>query len=774
MPDQVDTIPPGDLKFYDNDTPGLTGGNYWISVTHSLTEKGAALNPPTDPLGAAQEFVVSAPQFTLPADDIISLHPPDSATGRFGEQLPHVVFREPALPWERMMAEKTIPWLALLVFTEDELVGPPTSPVRGNSTSVQNFLMPEPSEPTVYRAGIVREDDVGAGSACTYIKMTTATFTAVTPRLDEARFLAHCRQANISDKATQNLDPDGFFSVVVANRFPATPAAQATAPKKNIVHLVSLEGLGAVLVDNPAFGSCTHVALISLASWTFQCLPDHAEDFRGLLKAIVGSEMSGTDYVPDNLWLRLPVPALANGAGEDRVQVVQRLSNGFVPLAYHTRSGETTFAWYRGPLAPALTAPVVKKCPFLTADAAIAYQKSWGVFDMSLATAWNAGRSAALSDKAFGQSLFDFRRRAHDITDQLLHRLQSKYFSQDQIDGLSHDTTVQDEFLSVLHADLLKAIGAAPPKDPTPVQAAATTAADPKAAVAEFLADPALQKKIVALVKDDLDRVAQWLAKLLLLYPLPFNLLVPDARMLPVESLRFFYVDNNWTGALLDGALSIGLESSRQTFFHTATHGLLQSAARDAAAVYRQSVIGSKPPPAEENLGEISGFLLRSGLVSGWPNLAVRPYLKSGGMLKILRMDHLSPNVLLCMFWGVPDYVEISEPQEGFRFGVDEDGDATLRNVIAPAKDGDAPIGKQIGNPFPVYDPKGVKPLLVRTPQSRVLNLAPAAPAGLIKSITAALSAASSPAKVDTLGPATFALQMVKSPEAIKFTSRSS
>src|SRR5262249_22483275 len=150
---------------------------------------------------------------------------------------------------------------------------------------------------------------------------------------------------------------------------------------------------------------------------------------------------------------------------------------------------------------------------------------------------------------------------------------------------------------------------------------------------------------------------------------------------------------------------SIALESSRQTFFHKVTQGLVQKAAQAAVLVYRQSLMGMAPPAAQENVGLISGLLLRSALVTGWPNLAVRPYLSSGSMLKILRMDHLSPSVLLCLCWGVPDCIEISEPQEGFRFGINDNGKATLRDIAAPGKTGDPAIGHQIGNPLPVYDP---------------------------------------------------------------------
>ena len=69
MPDP-DQLPLGDIGFYDNDVPGIAAGNYWISVSHELADNGATIN--TEPLGAAQEFVVSAPQFMLQPAEIVS------------------------------------------------------------------------------------------------------------------------------------------------------------------------------------------------------------------------------------------------------------------------------------------------------------------------------------------------------------------------------------------------------------------------------------------------------------------------------------------------------------------------------------------------------------------------------------------------------------------------------------------------------------------------------------------------------------------------------
>src|SRR5262245_15142426 len=52
------------------------------------------------------------------------------------------------------------------------------------------------------------------------------------------------------------------------------------------------------------------------------------------------------------------------------------------------------------------------------------------------------------------------------------------------------------------------------------------------------------------------------LAELRLLQSVPFSYLVPDASLLPAESVRFFYLDRNWTDALVEGVLGIGTFTS--------------------------------------------------------------------------------------------------------------------------------------------------------------------------------------------------------------------
>jgi hypothetical protein len=163
------------------------------------------------------------------------------------------------------------------------------------------------------------------------------------------------------------------------------------------------------------------------------------------------------------------------------------------------------------------------------------------------------------------------------------------------------------------------------------------------------------------------DSVVDWLARLRLLCNVPFAYLVPDHRLLPSESIRFFYLNRNWTDAAVDGALSVGAVASKDRAQLQALHATLRAAldrwerrvwARDAQAT-----------PTEGPAEVVTGFLLRSRAVSGWPGLHVRAS-HDGHQLQLLRMERLAPAVLLVLLDGIPDRVVIEEPRAGVQFGV--------------------------------------------------------------------------------------------------------
>ena len=72
------------------------------------------------------------------------------------------------------------------------------------------------------------------------------------------------------------------------------------------------------------------------------------------------------------------------------------------------------------------------------------------------------------------------------------------------------------------------------------------------------------------------DNVRTWLARTRLLEGVPFAHLVPDSELLPPESIRFFYLDREWTDVLVQGALSVGAVTSLDREHMQALHARLR------------------------------------------------------------------------------------------------------------------------------------------------------------------------------------------------------
>ncbi len=186
----------------------------------------------------------------------------------------------------------------------------------------------------------------------------------------------------------------------------------------------------------------------------------------------------------------------------------------------------------------------------------------------------------------------------------------------------------------------------------------------------------------------------RFLARLRLLHGVPFSYLVPDARLLPQESIRFFYIDRAWTDALVQGALSVGTITTADRTHLQAMYPALRAEV-DVTERTLQRRPSDKTPKAAA--GTLCGFLLRSRAVSGWPALHVRGYMRDvlpddaltteaeshPERVRVLRIERLAPAVLLVIFDGVPAVVHIEEPRQGLQFGVNR---ITFNGAQASAK----------------------------------------------------------------------------------------
>ncbi|GAA4813034.1 hypothetical protein [Streptomyces ziwulingensis] len=788
-----DTIPIGDIELHDHYLPALPAGDYRIEATHTLrTDPSADAHVVGGTFRAVQRFTVRAPQVALDTTAVVARQPPDSSEGRFTEVLPHLVLGDPMLPWERELrgTDRGTPWLALLVLTDDQMIGGTTAPTRAESTTVGAFLA---DDPEVLKPALPLESDIGQDDPCEVIRIPAAVFPEVTPRLADLPYLAHCRGANTGDRPLLGIQEDGLFAVLVAHRFPAAapPGSPPEDRTKNIVHLVSLVGHERLLGSGtPDFQGRTSVALLSLCSWSFWAHPDGDAHFRALAEGLARTPDGSRPETREEMWLRLPSPYRdSDGTPAARRQVARRIGDGYVPLPYRTRSGEQTFGWYRGPLTPVLAAAVDRVATATTADALLAYDPAWGSFDVSLATAFETGRSLALADAAYVQHLITFKRATHDLVDTLYHQETSSHLPSGGGDSSGPPRSARAAFGTLLDGPLLSTLGATParPRDPWSPPAPEPAPGDPSAELDVFLRSDAARTAVTRALDEDpglrerRTPVVDWLARLLLLIPVPFTRLVPDARMLPPESLRFFHTDPNWRDALIGGALGIGAQSSRDTLQDEIVAAVVRAEVAGAAARHRDTLRDAGPgdpkapgdPGGPRNpgapsgpgdpggpLGTVSGLLLRSALVSGWPHLAVRAVDTTGAPLPVLRMERLSSSVLLCLFNGVPATVELAEPQEGFRFGVEDDGLIPLRSLL-PDAGPRLPLGEQFGTDVTFDVLRHLRPSA--DPDVRVLDVG-----SLVTALNGALDRAHG-TSVGTVGPADLALQLVKVPEAIRF-----
>ena len=173
----------------------------------------------------------------------------------------------------------------------------------------------------------------------------------------------------------------------------------------------------------------------------------------------------------------------------------------------------------------------------------------------------------------------------------------------------------------------------------------------------------------------------RFLGRSVLMYGIPFSYLVPDERMLPSESIRFFYVDPGWTATLIQGATSIGRPDAEDSPLDTylRDQALLDALAQSAAV--RETSDSHDEPQATEAKWPLTGYLLRSEVVAGWQGVEMRAYDSAKTQLAPLRIDRLAPDIMLCIFNGHVDTMTVKQPPEGMHFGLSPDPDGGYRRL---------------------------------------------------------------------------------------------
>lgn len=678
------------VQFFDGHFPALAPGEHQIAVKHTVSGQGS-----TPSYSLQQGFDVQAPEFVIDQRIVHTVYPPVGSSDIYGQSLPFVVLTDPALPWERALvpgdalpgAASARAWLALLVFAEGEIRLQQGSNNPVATCTVQDLTAADPDvlKPQFPDGWL---SDATLASQCQTITVSGDAFTAVVPQTDELPYLAHCRAAPSAREG------EALLSVLLANRLTVADTRQGNAtPLRYYAHLVSLEGYadylgpdGTPIPQRQDGSGPKDVQLVTLTGWTFVSLPQTGESFTQLVQGLIDSEQATPA-------LCLPV----SSSGVDPA-VLSHLGNGYAPLTFVAGTGETSFAWYRGPFSPTVPQPLpevgdpqVDPRQATSADALMIYLAEEGLFDLSYAAAWNIGRQLALADSAFARSINGYRQSARAALGRLSQRMAlgrqadlapkptRAYFSSRMGAGLGRTWT--DVLASVRDGDRPARPASHRPRRRAP---------HPR----DVLALPEAAQALTTDLQEEIDAIAGWLANLTLLRPVPFSHLVPDPRMLPAESIRFFYVDQGWIDAAVAGALSLAVHGSADLALLSSCRPQL-----DAAVARHRTRLSMG---AAGGTG-VTGVLIRSQLVAGWPALVVAPNL-GGAPLPVIRDDCPSPAVRLTLFQGVPDTVRLSEPYQGLRFGVEDDG-IYPRCLTLPAA-----AGAQISNATPVTPPQRTPP----------------------------------------------------------------
>jgi hypothetical protein len=252
------------------------------------------------------------------------------------------------------------------------------------------------------------------------------------------------------------------------------------------------------------------------------------------------------------------------------------------------------------------------------------------------------------------------------------------------------------------------------------------------------------------------DELAQTLVRLRILEGVPFEYLVPDEELLPEESIRFFYLDRNWTDSLVQGLLSVGATTTRDRIDVAARWPAVRDAVDEAEHDARAALTGAGSVRGDAET--LTGFLVRSRAISGWPGVQVRAYRRTSAEqagdplsgleeMRLLRLERLSPAVLLALIDGIPTQVHLEEPRAGIQFGVDEDPDGTLTVALKDPADGHhvQSAGKDVTAPVPFR--KGGPGVVAVSALAQAL-----------------LDADTGQVLGPSLGPAEYALQMLQLP----------
>ncbi|KAF4440704.1 hypothetical protein FACUT_3242 [Fusarium acutatum] len=598
--DQLPKVEPGEAQILSYFKPGLLPDLYTVHVEQTISSPSKSDSPIT--LKTKKQFNVQGPnQYQLPPGSVQSVYPAQAeAVG--SRILPNIVLSNPHLAWElnpdesskvseSLLGGTPIPWLALLVFTADEINTLPssTSPLKPSPTlainlnkkQLQGFKTPS-SGPKVQVPLSSEALEKNPSDMLDVVFVNSKTFEAYfspqsgesgnQPAIARYTYLSHVRRSEAKKPEALDNAPTNTFGITIGHRSgPLNINGTSTA----YAHLVSLMGVQDNL-QYPVADTSDLTALISLYSWTFSWVPDTEAALDQAIQKLSG-----------NVRPLARVSPLAGSNPDEQTKWVQaRTEAGYTFVKHHLPSGEETVALYRGPLIPQISPSdeINHAEPTTHGSSLQIIDTTTGFVDISYSAAWQLGRSLAIQNSPFSMALSVLRTHLFSVYregPQKTKKDKTKSATLEDLPGW------MQKLRSVVEASL-KNSGASTASTPPDLNSRWQTAqtnlnsssskediptVQPQAGMAAV--EAMLKHEIGKLITDrkddartaaDPSNLGMYLPKivdfiyngLLTLKAVPQNYLFPEPDILDTDGIFTFYIDPLWLDALVDGALSVG------------------------------------------------------------------------------------------------------------------------------------------------------------------------------------------------------------------------
>ena len=618
---------PTHIDFIQSHQPVLESGEYRVTIDQTLDDTGSKISSQSYQI--TKNFYVSGERFHILPEHIKSAFPPPHSLGEHSNVLPHLMLSRNTLPWEREAVPGTTatPWMALLVIHESEAADVTEATVSLSDLTTASSVSP-------FFPGISDLEPGQTGDLkIAVVDIKKSLLDQILPNQQALEFLTHIRQGKDNNGNLVGED----IAVLIANRLPQPGAA-------NTVYLISLEdryNANGSFNDQGA-GNNDMIRFVKLYSWSFTS----TEHFK-----VSETFLEKASNLPQTIKNKIVLlqdreffteadfsSALTNEAGLTAQELSDHEAAIFEDFAYGDFANilnhlDRTTETLRLPDVNDATAD-----PYLQSGF---YPLSHKLRGGAQTVSWYHG---PLSPQSNTESI-NFPAQGSDA---LL-----RYYEAISMFDVSYAAAWELGRLLALQNTHFSTELYRWKRRYAKVSLKQTQIADD--------ATGHLQGGNRDYATEDLpSSVSDWLDDLKLLKGLPFNYLVPDEELLPAESIRFFQLDKLWIESLLDGAFSIGRVTSSD-------HAL------DTAIAATETALTAAP---------VSGFILRSEVVSGWPGMQVEGYdvtptvgheadpLSDSDKINVIRQERLSKNVLLCFFEGDLQTLDLHLKPEVLHFGV--------------------------------------------------------------------------------------------------------